>query len=406
MATRSVTRLGGFDLGVTVSSDDIEYLKSSATLVGWEQKRERDQNSAWPQDFFYRSMLLAGTPATANNPIKAYRSGTNGASAAAEEAWPEEENKAKFNLSSDGSIDELVRSDLSESRGASHHQDKPMNAVTYPRRKWKNGQTIVVCFLDGSSEQHDTVKKHFELLDTLGVNLKLEFVGPGGKEDSHVRITFDCQGFQSCIGTQALKIGKDKPTMLLGIREEIRPEELDGLILHEILHMLGFGHELANPNCPIKFKSCEEVFAHYRRYHDWDEDTTRLNVLIREQAGNVWASEWDGKSLMQYPVSGSLTQDGSEVLPNFQLSETDKKWLVWMYPKPQMDLAASSSTTSQTDFAASSPTTLSLAAVFQFPRVNVRVLNVSYLGLCLLGMVCLNVYQLVLKVATLAGEYE
>ncbi|KAE9363088.1 hypothetical protein N431DRAFT_139478 [Stipitochalara longipes BDJ] len=155
--------------------------------------------------------------------------------------------------------------------------------------------------------------------------------------------------------------------MWLGIKEWIDGKELDALILHEIYHMLGFGHEHSSPNCPIKWS--RDVFAYFWTKCRWDPVTTYRNVLMRHQAHEVWASPYDPKSIMHYEVPPFLTQDMSCVLRNYELSVMDKKSLEWMYPKPQADLATNSRTT------------FSLAAVLQFPRVNTqRGLGISSLG--------------------------
>jgi hypothetical protein len=269
--------------------------------------------------------------------------------------------------------------------------NEPMNAISYPKFMWTKSQTIVVCFLDGDYKQHNFVRKCFGEYD---VNLTFKFVGPVEQERSDVRIKFECENlecekFESLIGTHALgKEAVGQPTMWLGsptwdkiwlgTADPGDVRKLRANILHEGLHMLGFGHEHSSPNCHIKWKA-SEVYAHYKSECGWDQDTTDRNVLKRHQAHEVDASEYDPKSIMHYAVDSSLTKDGFCVLLNLELSEMDKKKLRWRYgPKPQMALAAVS------------PTNLAIAAVLQFRPMDVRFLAMLSFGLYGLSFVDLD----------------
>jgi hypothetical protein len=111
-----------------------------------------------------------------------------------------------------------------------------------------------------------------------------------------VRITFEGNRVQSCVGTKALEVGKDKPTMFLGIQPWIDSQELRGHILHEIGHMLGLGHEQSSPNCTIEWN--EYVYWYYKQKCNWDPETTKMNVLKKYKPHECVASEFDAKSNM------------------------------------------------------------------------------------------------------------
>jgi hypothetical protein len=232
--------------------------------------------------------------------------------------------------------------------------NEPMNAVSYPKWMWAKGQAIILCFLDGNRRQHNFVRKCF---GEYGINLMFKYVGPSEKEMSDVRITFKSKDntFESLIGTFALEEDAEKPTMWLGNDEvwdklwlpDADPDDIRNLradILHEGLHMLGFGHEHKSPNCHIKWK-VEDVYLYYKWRRGCGKKIVDWNVLNRHQAHEVEASEYDSKSIMHYAVDKSLTEVGFCVFRNYELSEIDKKKLGWAYSfKPQRGLAALSPT--------------------------------------------------------------
>jgi hypothetical protein len=214
---------------------------------------------------------------------------------------------------------------------------EPMQAVILSRYLWENGKEIAIAFLDGQADQHKIVKECFEKY-AAHVGLKFRFVED--KEQSDVRITFEGNRVQSCVGTKALEVGKDKPTMFLGIQPWIDSQELRGHILHEIGHMLGLGHEQSSPNCTIEWN--EYVYWYYKQKCNWDPETTKMNVLKKYKPHECVASEFDAKSNMLYEVPGLLTKNGVYMPRNNDLSEIDKKMIAMVYPKVPMDLATSS----------------------------------------------------------------
>jgi len=184
---------------------------------------------------------------------------------------------------------------------------------------------MIVCFLDGHSAQHNFVEKCWA---EYQVNLTFEYVGRGDREKSNMRITFEGEGFESFIGKT--QVSTDKATMKLGTKTWDGSPELRAHILHEGMHMLGFGHEHASPKSTIEWKS-EEVYKHCKKSYDWEPRTTFINFLSLYPADQVDASEYDPKSIMHYPVHPVLTRDGFCVLENLELSELDKKKLKSMY---------------------------------------------------------------------------
>jgi hypothetical protein len=203
--------------------------------------------------------------------------------------------------------------------------NEPLSAVTFPKKMWPRDKPIIVCFLDGYPAQHSFVKKCWA---EYQVDLTFEYVDCGGRASSDVRITFEGEGFQSLIGNT--QVSKDKHTMKLGAKNWDGSRELHANILHEGLHMLGFGHEHASPKSRIKWNP-DKVYKYFKTLYDWGPKKTLVNVLRQYPADQVDASEYDSKSIMHYPFDDSCTQDGFCVLVNLELSDLDKQKLKSMY---------------------------------------------------------------------------
>ena len=268
---------------------------------------------------------------------------------------------------------------------AVNHGNEPQNAVAFPKKMWPRGKAIIVCFLDGDSAQHNFVKKCWAEYE---VNLTFAYVGCGDRDRSDVRITFESEGFKSFIGNT--QVSKDKATMKLGIKIWDRSPELRAQILHEGMHMLGFGHEHASPKSSIKW-NVDEVYKHSKTSYGWDSKETRTNVLSPYPADQVDATEYDPKSIMHYPVHQALTKDGFCVLDNLELSELDKKKLKSMYaanPHSGVDHASLPTLL----MALTSLPVLTLAITFQLARKLVKLVGLygSLVLVLVLGAACVH----------------
>lgn len=208
---------------------------------------------------------------------------------------------------------------------AVEYDNEPLSAVTFPKKMWPRGKPIIVCFLDGYPAQHSFVKKCWA---EYQVDLTFEYVGHEGRGNSDVRITFEGEGFHSLTGNT--QVSKDQATMTLGAKIWDGSRELRAFVLHEGLHMLGFGHEHASPKSPIKWNR-DKAYKHYKTMYGWDPEKTDVNVLTQHPADQVDASEYDPKSIMHYQIEDSCTLDGFCVLVNLELSDLDKQRLKSMY---------------------------------------------------------------------------
>ncbi|NRA69116.1 MAG: hypothetical protein HRU19_31885 [Pseudobacteriovorax sp.] len=199
-------------------------------------------------------------------------------------------------------------------------------------RRWKNGRTIRIKFMNGSNVLKKRIKEAAETWLEY-INLKFEWVESG---PSDVRIyTTTGDGSWSYIGTSALRIAQNKPTMQFGwLTERSSDLELSRVVIHEFGHMLGFIHEHQNPvDNPIIWDE-EEVYRRYRGAPNyWTDSEIRTNILNRYRRDQINASSYDPDSIMIYSFPSSLTKNGVSSQWNSKLSQQDIAMAKQFYPK-------------------------------------------------------------------------
>jgi len=196
------------------------------------------------------------------------------------------------------------------------------------RKQWQAGQEIRIRFLDGDQQLHDRVEGHArKWLDHA--NLVFTF---GNIPDAEIRITFFGDSYVSMVGTDAMLLADDEPTMRLGgFTADMDGETMKATALHEFGHAIGCVHEQASPAANIPWDE-QKVYEYYRQWQDWDDDKIYRNVLFRYAVADVRFTDHDPGSIMQYPVPPELTRDGFEIGWNNDLSELDKAFIGRMYP--------------------------------------------------------------------------
>lgn len=190
--------------------------------------------------------------------------------------------------------------------------------AAFERRKlWELGRELKVAFLDGSSAQHDLVRRFAPEWSRHG-RIKFDFVHNSTPD---IRITFDeTDGSWSFVGNDATTIHKSKPTMNFGWLDE-------AVVLHEFGHAIGMIHEHENPLGGIKWNR-EAVYRDLGGPpNNWDRKTVDNNMFSVYARNQVNATEVDKLSIMLYEVPKSWTSDGFSSEPNAKLSDGDKAFI-------------------------------------------------------------------------------
>ena len=199
------------------------------------------------------------------------------------------------------------------------------SSIAIADKRWLNGSTIKICFLEGTAEQIEMVKD-VAMQWVKYANLTFEFVD--NIIDSDIRVRFDeSDGAWSYVGTDNLNIPKPSATLNLGwVNEHV--------ILHEFGHMIGLSHEHQNPKGGITWNE-ETVIHELAGYPNfWNEDEVRQNVLQKYSMDILVGTAFDPKSIMLYSFPSEWTIDGFKAEENETLSPEDKNFVKSkeMYP--------------------------------------------------------------------------
>ena len=207
----------------------------------------------------------------------------------------------------------------------------PASGVPSPRaaqvlaKRWPNGSTLRIRFLEGSPEQRDSVKQ-FATSWTKHGNLKLQF---DDALDAEIRITFRDDGAWSYIGTDCLSIPRDQATMNYGWLDE-------GVVLHEFGHALGLIHEHQNPVGGIQWNRPQVYRDLSGSPNFWDTATIDHNMFAAYDRDLINGTALDKQSIMLYTIPARWTTNGFSSEPNEVLSETDTQFIgsINVYPFP------------------------------------------------------------------------
>ena len=206
----------------------------------------------------------------------------------------------------------------------------PIKLALEKGKLWKPGTRLRLRFLDGKEKVKARVRQ-YALEWTKYANLEFDFTDD---PEAEIRISFIADpGSWSYIGTDALTIAQNAPTVNFGWLTENTPEEeYARVVIHEIGHTLGCIHEHQNPTSGIPWNKP----AVYRFYSGppnfWSLQQVDRNILQKYSQDQTQFTEFDRQSIMLYPVPRELTIGGYEVGWNRSLSITDRGFIAACYP--------------------------------------------------------------------------
>ncbi len=210
-------------------------------------------------------------------------------------------------------------------------------AIIVSDKKWVNGTHLRYHFMQQPKVKADAdvVRAAFRQWKDLPIGL--QFTEVSDADEAEIRITFDRNdGSWSLVGRDALDSASTDATMNFGWQLSGWSYGRD-TALHEIGHAMGLPHEHQNPNAGIQWDEAA-VLAHFAAPpNEWDDETTRWNILRKIPPDSVQGSEWDCNSVMHYQFDAGLILVPEKyrtqaLVPAGNLSQRDIQWAKTFYP--------------------------------------------------------------------------
>lgn len=211
---------------------------------------------------------------------------------------------------------------------------EPTELAVLTSRYWgAGGVKLGVYFMDApTSELQDRILSH---MNAWGKTANVKFMKASSGQ-AQVRIARQRgDGYWSYLGTDILQIPVNQPTMNLDSFTTSTPEsEFFRVVRHETGHTLGFPHEHLRAGIIARL-DVQKTLAYFKQEYDWDERTTRLNVLKPvEEKSILGTPQADETSIMTYQLPGSITKDGRPIQGGDDINATDAAFVGKLYPLP------------------------------------------------------------------------
>jgi hypothetical protein len=218
---------------------------------------------------------------------------------------------------------------IEESANRSQREADQVRMAILAGKRWDNGRTLKISFLDGLAEVQERVVAFAKMWEGYA-NLTLDF---GSHTEPDIRVSFAQRGSWSYLGTDALGIRSDLATMNYGwLTPEVSDREYERVVLHEFGHALGAIHEHQHPEAGIPWDR-DKVYEYYMGPpNNWTRSQVDTNLFRRYEASITQFSEFDPDSIMLYSVPNELTVGDWQVGWNTTLSEVDKAFIREVYP--------------------------------------------------------------------------
>lgn len=198
-------------------------------------------------------------------------------------------------------------------------------SVGYHSTFWENGKNITISFMPGlrNDMKYDAEQIIREWEPYVG--LTFEFIESGGE----IRIDMKGQDSWSHLGTDALEVPPDEPTLVVGIDH---PNMVfRRTVLHEFGHALGLHHAHLHPHANIPWNR-EKVYDYFTTVIGWSREQIDDNIFNLETGALMFLGNYDKYSIMHYWVRKSFTDGNWFVGANTKLSEQDKIDIGKIYP--------------------------------------------------------------------------
>ena len=133
------------------------------------------------------------------------------------------------------------------------------------------------------------------------------------------------------IGVNAIEVRKDRPTMNLALNPCSPKYEIDGIVLHEFGHAIGFIHEHQRVDSDLEFDA-PKLYEYYYDLAGWSEAVVDDQIISRVHVAVPVGTAYDNQSIMMYPIVKSALITGDAPGWRDRLSPLDKVAARAAYP--------------------------------------------------------------------------
>ncbi|HEF4758485.1 TPA: peptidase M12 [Pseudomonas putida] len=196
---------------------------------------------------------------------------------------------------------------------------------------WAQHRTLKIAIFSKDQAFITLIKSAINLW-TPHINLNIEFVE--NTETADIRISTDksLNGHWSTIGTDALAMPANVPTMHFDLVNWAYTSHVwTGIILHEFGHALGLEHEHQHPDADIDWNT-HSVYEECKKNEGWSQEKTHYNIFRKLKKSKSTSAPYDQKSIMHYCFSEKFIWNKKAIPFNYTLSEKDISFIRSIYP--------------------------------------------------------------------------
>lgn len=211
------------------------------------------------------------------------------------------------------------------------HDLRPLSEMAAEMEKlWKPNQTLKVFFFSSDKAKDDRVLQYASIWSE---HCSIKFERTNDIHQSKIRVGYDAPGSWSYIGTDALGVPTSQATINFGWLSESLPErDYKQVVLHEFGHALGLIHEHQSPGITMDWNKIR-VYNYFTLNYNWSTSDVDRNVFQEYEKTTIRYSEVDKDSIMAYYIPPEFTISGQSFPLNYDLSDTDKKYIGELYPE-------------------------------------------------------------------------